>query len=126
MLSPVTKKLITQLKKADLSLEDRTALTTALLKKLNALPLHSTIILTQQGIMLNGKMLDTEQTINFKESCRQLQDNFAYKVIHEQTRYLAIKLGINIAVSLDTLMFAKAAIWILEQKDELLEKISTV
>lgn len=80
-------------------------------------------MVTQDGITLNGKLLDREQAINFKESCVVLKDNFARKVLNEQVRFLAVNLGINVALSVDTILFAKAALWILQQEDDLLDKI---
>lgn len=128
MLSPFTEKLIKQLKKAGLSIEDRTALTTALLTKLNALPLHNSIqVSLQEGmITIKDKPLTTEQIINFKQSATILKENFAYQVINEQIRYLAINLGVHIALSPDTVMFSKAALWILQEEEKLLDEISTV
>jgi hypothetical protein len=123
MTSPIIQKIIQQLKKANLSLEDRTALTTALLDKLQALPLSNTFIVGQGKVIINGKELETEQAISFVESCNALKDNYARKIIHEQIKYLAINLGIHNCLSLDTMMFAKAALWCLQQQEELLEKI---
>lgn len=123
MLTPTVEKVIKQLKKADLSLEDRTALTTALLDKLHALPLRKTFIIEGNKITLNGKKLDQQQTINFKDGVQILKNNQAHKVFNEQLRYLAINLGINTAVTIDTLMFAKAALWVLEQETLLYESL---
>lgn len=75
--------------------------------------------------MIDGKNLDQEATINFKEACAVLKENYARKVIHEQIRYKAIDLGINKALSVDTLMFSKAAIWVLNEIEILIAKLST-
>lgn len=126
MVSQVTEKIVKQLQKANLSTEDRIALTTALLDKLVALPLGNSIVVNPNGVIINGKPLDQEQYLNFKESCTILEGNFARQVIQQQIRYLAINLGINVALSLDTIMFAKAALWCIEQEQLLLEKIAVV
>lgn len=123
MISQTTEKIIKQFKKANLSIEDRVALTTALLYKLQSLPLESTFIIDSKGISVNGKVLEPEQVINFTESCAALKDNFARKVIHEQIRYLAVNMGIHNSLSIDTLMFAKAALWCLSQEEDLLAKV---
>lgn len=104
-------------------MEDRTVLTTALLDKLQALPISSVIYFTPNGVTINGKELDNDQILNFKESCIALKDNFARKIINEQIKYLAINIGIHNALSLDTIFFAKSALWNLQQQDELLDKI---
>lgn len=124
MLNPATEKVIKALKKANLSLEDRTALVTAMLDKVNALPLRKTFIIDANSITLNGKKLDREQILNFKEGVQVLKDNHAHKIFNEQLRYLAITMGINTAVSIDTLYFAKVAMWILEQETLLFESLT--
>lgn len=125
MIQSLTQKLIQQLKKKNLSQEDRIALTTALLDKLNALPIGDLIHFTDTSISINGKELDQEQSISFREAAVSLKDNFARRVIHEQIRYKAIDLGINKALSTDTLMFSKAAIWVLNEIEILIVKLST-
>lgn len=75
--------------------------------------------------MINGKELDQEQMISFKEACAVLKDNYARKVIHEQIRYKAIDLGINKAISVDTIYFSKAALWVLNELEILITKLST-
>lgn len=123
MISPITKKTIDTLKKANLTLEDRTALTTVLLDKLQALPITNSIVVDHNGITINGKILEPDQAIMFSESCNALKDNYARKVIHEQVKYLAINMGIHNAVALDTLFFAKSSLWNLEQEEKLLAQI---
>ena len=123
MIQPLTKKIIQQLRKVDLSLEDRVALTTVLLDKLVALPLSNTFIVNPEGITINGKKLDNQQMINFSESCNALKDNYARQVINEQIKYLAINLGVHNSLTLDTILFSKAALWNLQQQQELLDKI---
>ncbi len=125
MISSITEKIIKQLSKSNLTLEDRSALTSALLGKLNALPIGDMIVFTENGILINGRTLDTEQAMSFREASVALKDNFARKVINEQVRYKAIDLGINKAQSVDTLMFSKAAIWVINELEILTDKLST-
>jgi len=125
MVNKVTENLIKQLKKANLSTEDRTALITALLVKLNAPPIGEMIHFTQNGLMINGKMLDTDGTISFTKACTALKDNYARKVIHEQVRYKAIDLGIDKGTTIDTIMFSKAALWVLNELEILTHRLST-
>jgi hypothetical protein len=107
-------------------LENRIALTTALLDKLNALPIGELIHFTETGLMLNGKELEEDQVLNFREACVALKENYARKVIFEQVRYKAIDLGINKALSNDTLYFSKAAIWSLNEIEVLIQKLLTL
>lgn len=124
MINPSVKKVIAQLKKADLSTEDRMAIMNAILLKLNALPIGDMVQFTSDGISINGRLLDVEQAMAFRESAVALKDNYARRVIAEQVRYKAINLGINVALSVDTLMFSKAALWCLNEQDILAEKLS--
>jgi len=123
MISPTTEKLIKQLKKSNLTLEDRNAIVTVLLDKLVVLPLNNTLVINHKGIVVNGKPLEQEVALNFVESCHALKGNMARNIIREQMKFLAINLGIHNAVSLDTMYFAKAALWNIQQEDELLQKI---
>jgi len=121
----ITEKLIKQLSKSNLSTEDRIALTGAITKNLNAFPISNILEITSEGLKVQGKKLDVEQVIHFREACVILKDNFARKVIHEQVRYKAIDMGISKAVSVDTLMFAKASLWVLNEIEILINSLST-
>jgi len=123
MISPTTQKVIKQFEKANLSLEDRTALITVLLSKLHTLPLNDTFIISQNSVIINGKPLEPEQLIVFRDSCISLKDNFAFKVLSEQVRYLSTNLGVYKSISQDELFFYKAALWTLQQYDDLLDKV---
>ncbi len=120
----VTEKVIKQLNKTNLSIEDRIALTNTLLNKLNTLPIGDMVIISENRISINGKDLDQEQAIAFREATVALKENFARKVINEQIRYKAIELGLFTANSNDTLMFSKAAVWVLNEYEILLNKLT--
>jgi hypothetical protein len=123
MVNKITESLIKQLKKSNLSLEDRTALTTALLDKLGALPLTDTIKISAGEIVINGKPLEMEQAIAFRESLVALSENQARKLIHQQLRYLAIGWAVNSGTNNETLMFSKASLWLLDQENNLINNL---
>lgn len=123
MISPITDKVIKKLKRASLSLEDRTALLTAVMDKLHVLPLHDTLVIEPNAVHINGKALDMEQIISFRESAVVFKDNWARQIIHNQVRYLATNRGVYKSVSQDELYFYKAALWCLSEEDALLDKI---
>lgn len=125
MISPTTQNIIKQLKKANLSTEDRIALTTALLDKLVVLPIGDMIVFTENGISINGKELDLEQSMSFREGCVSLKENFARKVLNEQIRFKAIEMGVHKSQTIDELMFSKAAIWVINEEEILLQKLLT-
>ena len=122
-MTKVVEQLIKRLKSTNLSIEDRTAIVTALLEKSSVLPLKDSIVITSDSIKINDKPLDMEQILNFRESAIVLKDNFARSVIRNQIRYLATNLGIYKSVTLDELMFYKSALWNLQQEDDLLDRI---
>jgi len=94
------------------------------LNKLVVLPIGDIILFTENGLNIGGKDLDQEQLLNFKDGCSVLKENFARKVIHEQIRYKATEMGIHKSQSLDELMFAKAALWVLNEYEILIHKLS--
>lgn len=125
MISPTTEKVIKALKKTSLSLEDRVALTNVLLEKIGAFPIGDVVVFTESNVQINGKDLDTEQYIAFKEACSSLKENYARRVINEQLKYKATEIGVHKATSIDTLLFAKAVLWVINEENILIEKLST-
>ena len=122
-MSPIIDKVIKQLKKTKLSQEDRLALTTAILNSLSVLPIDDAIVISPDGIKINGKSLDIEQIVQFTESCKALKDNKARQIITEQVKFLAINMGVHQALSMDMMMFSKSALWNIQQIETLLDKI---
>jgi hypothetical protein len=125
-MNPIVEKTIKQLSKATLSVEDRVALTNALLNKLGAFPVGDMIIKTENSVNINGKDLDLDQYLNFKEACVALKENFARRVINEQLKYKATKMGIHESTTIETLLFAKAVIWFINEEEILIERLSTL
>ncbi len=64
--------------------------------------------------------------MTFKEACSSLKENFARKVINEQLKYKATEIGVHKSTTLDELYFAKAIIWVINEENILLEKLSTI
>jgi len=84
------------------------------------------ILFTETGLMINGKELEPDQVLNFREASVSLKDNFARLIIHEQIRHKATEAGIHKAQTIDELMFYKAAIWCLNEENILINKLSTI
>ncbi len=104
--------------------QQRTKILNELLKNIGSLPLGSTISFDSRGtIYLNGKNLDPEQSIAFRESCVALKNSYARTILREQLKFLAIRQGIHEAINDEQILFAKAALWYMHQEDELLERI---
>lgn len=122
-LSKTTDKVIKELKKANLSTEDRIALTTALLDKLVVLPFDDILVINEQGIKIKGKEVDLDGAFSFREHCVALKENVARKILREQVRYMAVQWGVHNGLNLDTVMFSKAVLWCMQEEDKLLDKI---
>lgn len=126
MISTTTEKVIKELKKADLSTEDRVALVTILLDKLGAFPIGEMVQVSLNGISINGKELDGDQVLNFRESASLLKENFARKVINEQLKFKAMEMGIHKSTTIEQLLFAKAVIWFINEENILLQSLSEI
>lgn len=120
---PSTEKLLKALKKDNLPLEDRSALTSVLMEKIGALPVEETITISPQGIHVNGRLLSQDQNLSFKEGCVSLSSNQARKLIRNQIKYLAIEEGIHKGLSTESILFSKAALWLLEVEDKIIVEI---
>lgn len=123
MIQVLTQKIINQLKKNNLPLEDKSALLSAIQDKLKILPLEDSLIIEPNKITIRGNVLDIDQIIKFKDSCMALKENYAFNVIREQVKYLAVNLGIYKSTSMEDLIFYKAALFNINQEDLLLDKI---
>lgn len=126
MLNNLTTKLaLYLLRKKNLSEPNKAKILSALLQNIGALPLRKTITFDNDGtIVINGKKLNPEQAIHFKESAMAYKDSFARQLIHEQLRFLAIEMGVHQGLSLERIRFSQAALWILEEEKKLLQFLS--
>jgi len=116
------------LQDANLSLEDRALLFTAVLGKLALLPLRDIIISDPNTgfLLLNGKEVDLETGRLLREGARAVLNNFAFKTIHEQVRYAAILSGFIKSSSEGQSLTGKAAIWWGDQEIEILKMLAGV
>jgi hypothetical protein len=103
----------------------KSRLTSHLLENIHAYPIKDTIQLQfNKNVMINGRELAVEQTIALRESCKALNDNWSRKIIHEQLQFEAVKMGIHNGLNPDTLMFAKAILWTIQEEQKLIEKLA--
>lgn len=95
-------------------------LTTTLLDRLGALPLHASIIVDLEGkIFVGGKQLTHETAKRMHESSRSMLHNFARRFVREQVTYMAIEKGVHENLSPEQGLFSKAALWIYQEEDKL-------
>lgn len=108
-----------------LSEEQKALVTSALLDNLVAIPIRDLIQVTESGqIKIQGRTLDPEGSISFRESVVALRNSYARKVIHDQMLFKAVTLGVHTGNNTDMIVFSKAAIWVIQQEDKLLSTLT--
>lgn len=124
----VVKWTVWLLKNKYLSLKERSVLLTAILDKLDALPLYDIIQVNESdgSIVVNGKSLDLEEMKLVRESAVAALNSRAEKLIEDQVIYESYTYGTNTAVNLDQLFFAKAAIWWGKRRHEHLKTLANL
>lgn len=106
--------------KLPLSLKNRTRLVSAILDRLNAVPLQSIINFRDDGALLvDGKSLTYEQAKALQESAKAMQDSYAREIVREQVAYIAGTRGVTEGDTPEKLYFYRAAMWSMLQEDEL-------
>jgi len=98
-----------------LSPEERILSTGVILDKLNALPLSAIIAVSDGAITVNGQELDVEKARTLRESALRVLENQAFKLCHEQVRWIAVQKGLATELSPSDLTFYRAALWYSEQ-----------
>lgn len=98
-----------------LSIAERNILSTAILERLEALPLRDIIEPSDEGILINGKPLNIEKARVLREAADAAIENQAFNYIGEQVRYMATERLIQKVTAPEDLYFYRAAIWFSEQ-----------
>lgn len=126
MFSSFTSKLVLwALKTVRIHGEDKTRVMAHLLKNIGALPLTPAFTVDVSGaIVLNGKTLDMEQTIGLRSSASALQQSSMEKVLNEQMRFLAIQMGVHQGLNPEMIMFSKAALWVIQEREKVIRQIA--
>lgn len=105
--------------------EERQMLTAMLLDRLGALPLHAKIRVDGTGkVSVNGRSLDIETADRLKQAAVAMQNNAARNLVRETVAFMAIVDGVHKNVSPDMGLFAKAALWFLQEENELYATLS--
>lgn len=108
------------LRSARLSNENRQILTSTLLDRLGALPLHARISLDDTGkVIVAGKTLNLETAQRLRQTSKALLQNFARKFVGDQVTFMAIHMGVHVNASPEEGLFAKAALWVRQEEDKL-------
>lgn len=106
------RQVITQLNRADISMDDRALLTTAILDKLGALPLSAIITNDEQGqLLVHNEPLNIENARILRDSAIQALENQALALIRSQVAFSAITIGIHKAEKVEQMIFGRTALW---------------
>lgn len=123
----VTKLVIFVFKHKRLSIENHALLTTCLLYKVGALPIHEIISTDEQGrIVVNGKVVNRETDRALRESAQAAIRNFALNFVHEQVLYAAVAHGVNKLEKIEQSYFSRAAIWYGQMEKDILTGLAGV
>jgi hypothetical protein len=125
MLSKLLSKVIVlALRSVRITGEDKARVTTVLLSNIGALPFRDVFAYDLDGsVYVNGKKLSQEQLIALKESCKALNDSFSRKLINEQIRFIAVNEGVHKGLNSDMILFAKAALWVMDQEETMISTL---
>lgn len=107
-----------------LSRKDRTKALNTLVLTAGGLPLHASITTDGGQFSIRGVPLQGEYAVKIRESAAAAIHNTALQAVDEQTLYLAVSHGIHVAQDFDQTLFAKAAVWLVEQRRNLLSQLA--
>ena len=125
MNSIIAKITVWLLKRKDISIEDKTFLTAAILQNLHALPIRSIINFNEQGtLLIQGKALEMDQVKQIRESAVAGLRSVARKLIRDQISFEAIKKGVHEGMTPEQVLFSKAVLWWGEQEELLYHSLS--
>lgn len=115
-----TKLAVWMLKSAALDNQQRQLLTTCLLDRLGALPLRAKITVDEvHRVFIDGKPLTLETARLMHEGSRAMQNNFARRIVREQLTFMAVTKGVHENTSPEQGLFAKAALWVIQEENKL-------
>jgi hypothetical protein len=124
-MSHIIAKLVVWALRHNLKLSDKILVTNALLDNLGAIPVRAIISFKEDGtLLINGKPLELEQAIQLRESAKQLLHSQARRLIGEQVKWKAIELAVHNGTSPETILFAKAALWLQSELDKVINQIA--
>lgn len=108
----ITKVIARLLKNRNFSIENRTILVSALLDELNFIPSYAILELDEQGkILVEGKPLDSEQSVSIREGARALLNSPTYRLLRNQVAFQAVTVGVHTGDTPERIYFSKVALW---------------
>jgi hypothetical protein len=74
-------------------------------------------------LIIKGREMTDEEHKNFTISLKGYKDNYVRNVIKDQLKWLAINQGIHQCQTTEQLVFAKAALWLIQKEEELINSL---
>jgi hypothetical protein len=109
------------LKGKRLTLTERQELSTAILDRLDALPLRAIVEISDEGVLINGQQVDIDKLRVLRESAIAALDNKAFNFIGEQVVWLAVQNVVHKSTTPEQIYYYRAAIWFSEQMKQHLQ-----
>ncbi len=144
--NPVTKQIVSALKKADLSSHDIAQImavalkkierftpadvalcTGALLDKMRAVTLRDTISIdADTGRMyIRGNLVkDVDVQRRVFHQAKEMRRNIVRKLVREKIEFMAAEIALHKSTDLWDIVFGKAALWALQEEDRLYKAIA--
>lgn len=120
------KKLLKWQRNQKVDHEDRLLILNNLIDQTGFFPISDILKQAPDGrLIIKGKTLGVDEIVQLQTSADALKDNLARKIISDQMRFEAVKLGVHQSTNTEMLVFAKAALWILEEQEKLIDNLSS-
>ena len=116
-----SKQVLDFLESNELNSKDHLRLLGILNKNFNSFPLGNVVLFTQDGALAaNGRKLDLDETVKFRQGIGALKDNWAFQLLGDQVLYEAIKHGVQFGDTPEKILFGRSAIYFITKFRELL------
>jgi len=116
------KSALDYLEKNELTQKEHLRLLGILNKNFNNFPLSNVVTFTQDGsLTANGRKLDLDETVKFRQGIGALRDNWAFQLLGDQVLYEAIKHGVHLGDTPEKMMFSKSCIYFITKFRELIQ-----
>lgn len=119
----VSKLCAWMLLHSSMKVEDKTRITNTFILK-HALPISSIIKYEDGQLLVNNVVIEKEARLALRESARNTLQSHARKIVLEQVASMAVNLAVHQGTSPDQILFAKAALWSIQEENKLLEQLA--
>lgn len=117
MIAALTRLLLSKLPTAEAA--------NLLIARVGALPLHRILTTDAAGrLHVRGNPLDIKEQMLLREQAEAILGSSAWKLLRENTLYEAISKGVHEAQTMEQILFSKAALWNIQQTEDLLKTLA--